>query len=103
MKKLGKLLAVGLTAAMAIGMSAGAVMADGGDIYVMFGTNVMSLDTNLATDGDSFEIIADCIDGLTQMDAEGAAIPAIAESWDLSETISASAGRLRFRMRSRSM
>ncbi|MBR2531362.1 MAG: peptide ABC transporter substrate-binding protein [Lachnospiraceae bacterium] len=85
MKKLSKLLAVGLTAAMAIGMSAGAVMADGGDIYVMFGTNVMSLDTNLATDGDSFEIIADCIDGLTQMDAEGAAIPAIAESWDLSE------------------
>ncbi len=85
MKKLGKLLAVGLTAAMAIGMSAGAVMADGGDIYVMFGTNVMSLDTNLATDGDSFEIIADCIDGLTQMDAEGAAIPAIAESWDISE------------------
>ena len=63
-----------------------AVSADqGGDIYVMFGTNVMSLDTNLATDGDSFEIIADCIDGLTQMDAEGAAIPAIAESWDVSE------------------
>ena len=63
-----------------------AVSADqGGDIYVMFATNVMSLDTNLATDGDSFEIIADCIDGLTQMDAEGAAIPAIAESWDVSE------------------
>ena len=85
MKKLGKLLAVGLTAAMVVGMSSGAVMADGGDIYVMFSSNVMSLDTNLATDGDSFEIIADCIDGLTQMDAEGAAIPAIAESWDLSE------------------
>jgi len=63
-----------------------AVSADqGGDIYVMFATNVMSLDTNLATDGDSFEIIADCIDGLTQMDAEGAAVPAIAESWDVSE------------------
>jgi oligopeptide transport system substrate-binding protein len=52
---------------------------------VMFSTNVMSLDTNLATDGDSFEVIADCIDGLTQMDAEGAAQPAIAESWDISE------------------
>ncbi len=52
---------------------------------VMLGTNVMSLDTNLATDGDSFEVIADCIDGLTQMDAEGAAIPALAESWDVSE------------------
>ena len=65
---------------------AAAVSADqGGDIYVMFATNVMSLDTNLATDGDSFEIIADCIDGLTQMDAEGSAVPAIAESWDVSE------------------
>ena len=56
-----------------------------GDIYVMFSTNVMSLDTNLATDGESFELIADCIDGLTQMDADGAAVPAIAESWDVSE------------------
>lgn len=61
--------------------------ADAGSKYlnVMLGTNVMSLDTNLATDGDSFEVIADCIDGLTQMDAEGAAIPAIAENWDISE------------------
>lgn len=54
-------------------------------LNVMLSTNVMSLDTNLATDGDSFEVIADCIDGLMQMDAEGAAIPAIAERYDLSE------------------
>ncbi|MBQ9251273.1 MAG: peptide ABC transporter substrate-binding protein [Clostridia bacterium] len=52
---------------------------------VMLSSNVMSLDTNLATDGDSFEVIADCIDGLTQMDDEGAAIPALAESYDLSD------------------
>lgn len=52
---------------------------------VMLGTNVMSLDTNLATDGDSFEVIADCIDGLTQMDADGAAVPALAESYDISD------------------
>ena len=52
---------------------------------VMLSTNVMSLDTNLATDGESFEVIADCIDGLTQMDADGAAVPAIAESYDLSK------------------
>ena len=52
---------------------------------VMLGTNVMSLDTDLATDGDSFEVIADCIDGLMQMDADGAAVPAIAESFELSE------------------
>ena len=52
---------------------------------VMLSTNVMSLDTNLATDGESFEVIADCIDGLMQMDADGAAIPAIAESYEVSE------------------
>ena len=59
--------------------------ASGKYLGVMLGTNVMSLDTDLATDGDSFEVIADCIDGLMQMDADGAAIPAIAESYDLSE------------------
>ena len=51
----------------------------------MLGINVMSLDTDLATDGDSFEVIADCIDGLMRMDADGAAVPAIAESYDLSD------------------
>ena len=87
MKKFRKML-VALLSVMMIAtlFGAAAVSADqGGDIYVMFATNVMSLDTNLATDGDSFEIIADCIDGLTQMDADGAAVPAIAESWDVSE------------------
>jgi len=58
---------------------------DASYLGVMLGTNVMSLDTNLATDGDSFEVIADCIDGLMQMDKDGAAVPAIAESYDLSE------------------
>ena len=57
----------------------------GKGIGVMLYTNVMSLDTDLATDGDSFEVIADCIDGLMQMDAEGAAIPALAETTDVSE------------------
>ena len=59
----------------------------GGGKYlnVMLGTNVMSLDTNYATDGDSFEVIAGCIDGLMQMDGDGAAVPAIAESYDLSD------------------
>ena len=60
-----------------------AAAAAGASINVMLYTNVMSLDTNLATDGDSFEVIADCIDGLTQMDADGAAIPALAEKIDV--------------------
>ena len=83
MKKfLSLLLAVLMLASCAVTV----VFADN-DQYlgVMLSTNVMSLDTNLATDGESFEVIADCIDGLMQMDADGAAIPAIAESYDVSE------------------
>ena len=83
MKKLVSLLLV-LAVLASVGVTA--AFADS-DAYlgVMLSTNVMSLDTNLATDGESFEVIADCIDGLMQMDADGAAIPAIAESYDLSE------------------
>ena len=88
MKK--RVFAVLLAAAMTLSLAAcgskgGAVAAGGKVINVMLSTNVMSLDTNYATDGESFEVIADCIDGLTQMDADGAAIPAIAESWDISD------------------
>ena len=54
-------------------------------LSVMLGSNVVSLDTAQATDSASFEVIADCIDGLMQLDSEGKAIPAIAESFDVSE------------------
>ncbi len=76
-----------LLAVMMLASCAVTVAAADNDEYlgVMLSTNVMSLDTNLATDGESFEVIADCIDGLMQMDADGAAIPAIAESYDVSE------------------
>ena len=46
---------------------------------------VESLDPQLATDGTSFEVIADYTDGLMQMDADGAAVPACAESYEVSE------------------
>ncbi|MDO4734208.1 MAG: peptide ABC transporter substrate-binding protein [Lachnospiraceae bacterium] len=97
MKIFKKVFGAALVAAMVLGLAAcgggndkpagsGSAAPSGGNVIkVMLGTNVMSLDTNLATDGDSFEVIADCIDGLTQMDAEGAAIPAIAESWEPNE------------------
>ena len=52
---------------------------------VMLYINVMPLDTDLATDGDSFEVIADCIDGLTQLDTDGVPIPALAEKIKASE------------------
>ncbi len=56
-----------------------------GYLNVMVEVEVASLDPQEATDGTSFEVIADYTDGLMQMDAEGGAIPAIAESYDLSE------------------
>ncbi|MBQ7476754.1 MAG: peptide ABC transporter substrate-binding protein [Selenomonadaceae bacterium] len=55
-----------------------------GKLRVMLGSNVVSLDTAKATDNASFEVIADCIDGLLQMDKDGRIIPAIAESYDVS-------------------
>ena len=53
-------------------------------LSVMLGSNVVSLDSAKCTDSASFEVIADCIDGLMQLDADGKAIPAIAESFDVS-------------------
>ncbi|MBQ6296846.1 MAG: peptide ABC transporter substrate-binding protein [Selenomonadaceae bacterium] len=54
-------------------------------LSVMLGSNVVSLDSANATDIASFEVIADCIDGLMQLDSNGKAIPALAESFDISE------------------
>ncbi len=59
--------------------------AEGGVLNIMLETEVQSLDPQLATDGTSFEVIADFTDGLMQMDAAGAAVPALAESYELSE------------------
>ena len=55
-----------------------------GKLRAKLGSNVVSLDTAKATDNASFEVIADCIDGLLQLDETGNAIPAIAESYDVS-------------------
>ena len=55
------------------------------DLKVMLETPVMSLDPQQATDGTSFEVMANYTDGLTQMDDTGAAIAAVAESWETSD------------------
>ena len=88
MKKAKQILCLVLSLCMVLALTACGDSGKAADVKyanVMLSTNVMSLDCNLATDGDSFEVIADCIDGLTQMDPDGAAIPALAESWDISE------------------
>ena len=54
-------------------------------LNVMIEVEVATLDPQLATDGTSFEVIADYTDGLMQMDANGAPVPAIAETYDISE------------------
>ena len=50
--------------------------ASASDMNVMLETPVESLDPQQATDGTSFEVIADYTDGLMQMDADGQAVPA---------------------------
>lgn len=62
-----------------------AVTAGTSDLNIMLETPVESLDPQQATDGTSFEVIADYTDGLMQMDADGQAVPAIAESYEISE------------------
>lgn len=62
-----------------------AVAAASNVLNVMVEVEVASLDPQIATDGTSFEVIADYTDGLMQMDANGKAVPAIAESCDVSE------------------
>ena len=65
--------------------SSAAGTAQGGTLNIMLETEVQSLDPQIATDGTSFEVIADYTDGLMQMDTDGSAVPAIAETYDLSE------------------
>ncbi len=67
----------------AAGEASGSVSTE--DLKVMLETPVESLDPQQATDGTSFEVMANYTDGLTQMDADGQAVPAIAESWETSE------------------
>lgn len=56
-----------------------------GVLNVHIETNVQSMDPQEATDGTSFEVIANITDGLTQPDADGQPIAAIAESWETSD------------------
>lgn len=80
MNKLKTAVVMTMAAASVLGVSAMA-----SDLNVMVETPVESLDPQIATDGTSFEVIADYTDGLMQMDADGKAVEALAESYDLSD------------------
>ncbi|MDR1794219.1 MAG: peptide ABC transporter substrate-binding protein [Erysipelotrichaceae bacterium] len=54
-------------------------------LHVAKDTDIRSLDTNVATDGLSFEVIETFTDSLLDYDAAGNLIPRLAESWSVSE------------------
>jgi oligopeptide transport system substrate-binding protein len=87
MKTAKSFAAVALACLMAVSLVAcgtAAPAANGATLNVMVEVEVASLDPQVATDGTSFEVIADYTDGLMQMDATGKSVPAIAESVDVS-------------------
>lgn len=79
-----KILTLMMICALVLVTGCGGGSDSAGKLSVMLGSNVVSLDTAKCTDSASFEVIADCIDGLMQLDADGKPIPAIAESFDVS-------------------
>lgn len=90
MKKTKAYVAALTASAMALGVvpavpSMTAFAADANDLSIMLETPVESLDPQQATDGTSFEVIADYTDGLMQMDADGKAINALADSYENSD------------------
>ncbi len=107
MKKTKAILAIALASAMVIGLAGcgnnnatsgstpanagntGANAGNGGagssDMNVMLETPVESLDPQEATDGTSFEVIANFTDGLMQMDADGKAVNALCDHYELSD------------------
>ncbi|MDO4976500.1 MAG: hypothetical protein Q4E53_04475 [Eubacteriales bacterium] len=99
MRKMKSIVAVVMAAAMAFGMvgcggsdtgaaestGAATAVASDSDLNVMIETPVESLDPQLATDGTSFEVIADYTDGLMQMAEDGTPVNAICESYEVSE------------------
>ena len=71
-----------LTLVLTVGSFA---VAEGGKVLkVHIETEVQSLDPQIATDGTSFEVIADFTDGLYQMDASGMPVPALAAQTEMS-------------------
>lgn len=91
-----KIMALALALVMALSLCAcgggstttepqGEQTAAGGNLKVHIETEVASLDSAAATDGTSFEVIADFTDGLMQPDADGNPIKALAKDVQVSD------------------
>ena len=85
MHSVKKIMALVLTLALALSVGSFATAESSGKVLkVHIETEVASLDPQIATDGTSFEVIADFTDGLYQMDASGASVPALAADTQVS-------------------
>ena len=80
-----KLGALVMCLALIVAVAGFAAAADDNVLRVQIETEVQSLDPQEATDGTSFEVIANFTDGLYQMNAAGAAVPALAAETVISE------------------
>ncbi len=59
---------------------------NGGDeVVVQFDADLSTMDHHIATDGNSFIMQSMCYSGLTSLDADGAPVPELATSWDISD------------------
>lgn len=84
-KPVNKIIALVLVLSMALTVCSFAGAEGGKVLKIQIETEVASLDPQVATDGTSFEVIADFTDGLYQMDAAGSAVPALAADTKISE------------------
>ena len=85
MKKYAKFLMIFVFSVVTLAACSGNSESSGKVLKVAKDVELASMDQHIATDGLSFEVIAATIEGLYTVDADGNAIPAIAESYDLSE------------------
>lgn len=85
MKKYAKFLMIFVFSVVTLTACSGDYDSSGKVLKVAKDVELASMDQHIATDGLSFEVIAATIEGLYTVDADGNAIPAIAESYDLSE------------------
>lgn len=84
MKFLTKYLALLLISFLVVGCTGGKVEGEDLILKVAKSSDVISLDTHVATDGVSFEVIKAFTEGLVEYDADGNIIAGVAKSWDVS-------------------
>jgi len=88
-------LCIAATLSLFAGCSKKTAAANGKTLNVMIEVEVESLDPQVATDGTSFEVIADFTDGLKQMNADGSTTNALCSN----ETVSADGLTYTFKIR----